>query len=123
MVFMLEAVLLFSPISSVMRGAGYSTKRRWHWILQTCAVCSALTGFVVITTNKYMADKQHYTSWHGLLGIVYVTGPARINHVSTRGLFCLCSIITINQIKPLLLLQNLMDFLLKFMEMGYHIQR
>ena len=73
MVFMLEAVLLFSPISSVIRGAGYSTKRQWHWILQACAVCSALTGFVVITTNKYMADKQHYTSWHGLLGIMYTS--------------------------------------------------
>jgi len=68
MVFMLEAVLLFSPISSVIRGAGYTTKRQWHWMLQACAVAAALTGFAVITTNKYMADKQHYTSWHGLLG-------------------------------------------------------
>jgi len=69
MVFMLEAILLFSPISSVIRGAGYSIKRQWHWILQACTVLSALTGFFVITTNKYMADKQHYTSWHGLLGM------------------------------------------------------
>ena len=68
MVFMLEAVLLFSPISSVLRGAGYTTKRQWHWMLQACAVAAALTGFAVITTNKYMAEKQHYTSWHGLLG-------------------------------------------------------
>lgn len=72
MVFMLEAILLFSPISSVIRGAGYSTKRRWHWILQACAVVSVLTGFTVITTNKYMADKQHYTSWHGLIGTTYM---------------------------------------------------
>lgn len=70
MVFMLEAILLFSPISSVIRGAGYSTKRQWHWILQACAVGSALTGFAVITTNKYMSNKQHYASWHGLLGLI-----------------------------------------------------
>ena len=73
---------------------------------------------------KYKEQPSNITSY------MYVTGPATINHVSTKNcrFFCLCLIITCelliytNEIKSLSLLQNLMGFLLKFTEMGYHIQ-
>ena len=59
----------------------------------------------------------------------YVTGPAKINHVSTKKspifsslLYHNLQIIYSNKIKSLSLLQNLLGFLLKFRELGYHIQ-
>ena len=57
--------------------------------------------------------------------IIYMTGPTKINHVSINFLsllyYNLGNIYT-NKIKSTSLLQNLMGFLLKFTEMGYHFQ-
>ena len=59
----------------------------------------------------------------------YVTGPAKINHVSAKKspifpylLYHNLRTVCTNTIKSLSLLQNLMGFLLKFTEMGYHVQ-
>ena len=60
---------------------------------------------------------------------MYVTWPAKINHLRTKKLpnFCLCSIIrnliTIytTATKSSSLLQNLMNLLLQLTEMGYYI--
>ena len=58
---------------------------------------------------------------------IHVTGPAKIiYHMSTEKLPVLLyhnvRTICTNNLKSLLLLQNLMGFLLKFTEMAYHIQ-
>ena len=53
----------------------------------------------------------------------YVTGPVKINHVSTKTcrffVFALLITICTNKIKSLTLMQNLMGFLLNFREMRY----
>ena len=66
---MSEALLLFSSYSSPAHGSPRSGKVRWHWLLQACALASAYTGLAVISTNKMLNSKQHYTTWHGTMGI------------------------------------------------------
>jgi cytochrome b-561 domain-containing protein 2 len=50
-----------------------STKVRWHWVLQGCAVLTSFTGFITITANKIIKGSNHYTTYHGLLGL-FLTG-------------------------------------------------
>ena len=58
-----------------------------------------------------------------------MTRPAKINHVSAKKspiflslLYHILQTVYINTIKSLSPLQNLMGFVLKFTEVGYHIQ-
>ena len=66
---MIEAILMFSPQSSLILSSPRATKVKFHWILQTSAVISALGGFAAIYYNKNMYNKPHFKSWHGLLGL------------------------------------------------------
>ena len=66
---MSEGVLLFSVWSSPMQASVRAGKVQWHWILQACTLLCAYTGLAVITANKVQAGKQHYTTWHGAVGI------------------------------------------------------
>lgn len=74
---MSEAVLLFSSWSSPLQSSVRPTKVQWHWMLQACTLLCAYTGLAVITVNKMKAGKQHYTSWHGIIGIS-VTGSIAV---------------------------------------------
>ena len=72
--------------------------------------------------------KRMHFSWTEKL-VVYVTGPAKINHVSAKNCRFFLSLlyhnlqtVYTNTVKSLSLLQNLIGFILKFTEMGYHIQ-
>ena len=66
---MSEALLLFSLWSSPVQGSVRAVKVQWHWVLQACALLCAYTGLAVITVGKVQAGKQHYTTWHGMVGI------------------------------------------------------
>lgn len=69
---MTEAVLLFSPHSSPVRKLPHKAKARLHWVLQCLCVTCACLGLGVISYNKYLNGKPHFTSWHGLLGLLTV---------------------------------------------------
>lgn len=69
-VLMAEALLLYSPWFSPLRDSPRNDKTRWHWVIQTCAMCCAYTGLAAISYNKYLKGSVHYSSWHGLTGIV-----------------------------------------------------
>ncbi|XP_039271588.2 transmembrane reductase CYB561D2-like isoform X1 [Styela clava] len=69
---MVEAILVFSPESSLLFRASRKTKVTVHWILQCSCVLCALIGFVVIFYNKYERSKSHFTSWHGIFGLITV---------------------------------------------------
>jgi len=60
---------MFSQQSSLIRG-----DRKWqvrsHWILQVLAVVCGVGGFIIIYINKADRGKQHFTTWHGLLGLI-----------------------------------------------------
>lgn len=69
---MTEAVLLFSPHGSPIRKYPHKTKGRVHWLLQCLCVCCAALGLAAIVYNKHLNGKPHFTSWHGLLGLLTV---------------------------------------------------
>ncbi|KAM3621111.1 uncharacterized protein V6R79_006177 [Siganus canaliculatus] len=70
--FMTEAILLFSPRGSPIKKLPHKAKGRAHWILQClCASCAVL-GLAAIWYNKHLNGKAHFTSWHGLLGVLTV---------------------------------------------------
>lgn len=70
--FMTEAILLFSPHGSPIKKFTHKTKGRVHWALQSLCVCCAVLGLSAIFYNKHLNGKAHFTSWHGLLGLVTV---------------------------------------------------
>lgn len=70
--FMTEAILLFSPHGSPMRRFSHKTKGRVHWILQSLCVSCAVLGLAAIAYNKHLNAKPHFTSWHGVLGLLTV---------------------------------------------------
>jgi len=68
---MFEAILLFSPHSSLF--AERTLKVRYHWILQgLSAVCIHL-GFAAIYFNKNNHNKPHFVSWHGKMGLCAIS--------------------------------------------------
>ncbi|KAK9528973.1 hypothetical protein VZT92_013097 [Zoarces viviparus] len=70
--FMTEAILLFSPHGSPLKRFSHKTKGRVHGILQgLCASCAVL-GLAAIYYNKHLNGKAHFTSWHGVLGLLTV---------------------------------------------------
>ncbi|XP_040889880.1 cytochrome b561 domain-containing protein 2 [Toxotes jaculatrix] len=70
--FMTEAILLFSPHGSPIKKFPHKTKGRVHWVLQCLCVSCAVLGLAAISYNKYLNGKPHFTSWHGLLGLITV---------------------------------------------------
>lgn len=70
--FMTEAILLFSPHGSLIKKFSHKTKGRVHWILQGLCVSCAVLGLAAISYNKHLNGKPHFTSWHGLLGLLTV---------------------------------------------------
>ncbi|KAK2915093.1 cytochrome b561 domain-containing protein 2 [Channa argus] len=68
--FMTEAILIFSPHGSLIKRFPHKTKGRVHLILQCFGVSCAVLGLSAISYNKFLNDKPHFTSWHGLLGLL-----------------------------------------------------
>ncbi|KAM8931185.1 transmembrane reductase CYB561D2 [Pelodytes ibericus] len=65
---MTEAILVFSPDSSLLRSLSRRARVRAHWILQLLSMLCALLGLGIIYINKVLQEKQHFSTWHGLLG-------------------------------------------------------
>ncbi|XP_065407456.1 transmembrane reductase CYB561D2 isoform X2 [Chrysemys picta bellii] len=69
---MTEALLVFSPESSLLRSFSRKAKVRFHWALQLLALLCALLGLAIISYNKYFNSKAHFVTWHGLTGLLTV---------------------------------------------------
>ena len=71
---MLEAILLFSPYSSLIPSASRMEKAKFHWILQLAALVAATLGFVAIYEHKERnkAVPNHFHSWHAKFGLASV---------------------------------------------------
>ncbi|XP_029455388.1 cytochrome b561 domain-containing protein 2 isoform X2 [Rhinatrema bivittatum] len=70
--FMTEAVLVFSPESSLVRSFSRKIKVRVHWAVQLLSLFCALLGLAIISYNKHLNSKPHFATWHGLIGLVTV---------------------------------------------------
>ncbi|XP_070594847.1 transmembrane reductase CYB561D2 isoform X1 [Erythrolamprus reginae] len=69
---MTEALLTFSPESSLLRSFSRKAKVRFHWALQLLALSCALLGLAIIIYNKYLNGKEHFVTWHGQTGLLTV---------------------------------------------------
>ncbi|KFW74693.1 Cytochrome b561 domain-containing protein 2, partial [Manacus vitellinus] len=69
---MTEALLIFSPETSLLRSFSRKVRVRAHWVLQLLALLCALLGLGIITYNKHLNGKGHFVTWHGLTGLVAV---------------------------------------------------
>lgn len=69
---MFEALMVFNKESSLFLSAAHGTKVLAHHCLQVFAIVSSILGFTAIYINKNRYDKPHFTTWHGLLGIITV---------------------------------------------------
>ncbi|XP_073501227.1 transmembrane reductase CYB561D2 [Phyllobates terribilis] len=70
--FMTEAILVFSPDSSVLRSFSRKARVRAHWALQLLSVLCAILGLGIIYYNKGVHGKPHFSTWHGRLGLLTV---------------------------------------------------
>lgn len=87
MFLMSEGILALSK-ESILRKKfkiSGSLKIFLHWTSLTAAAVLIGIGFLIITINKNRLNKYHYTSWHGLLGLIGVIAylPPCINGVAT----------------------------------------
>ena len=83
---MMQAVLIFSPISSLVASQARAFKVKLHWIFQVCGIVCMLVGVSLIYINKKMMGKSHATTWHGLLGFISV---AQLSCQCVAGIFLL----------------------------------
>lgn len=66
---MTEGILMFSQQSGLIRG-DRKLQVRSHWMFQLFMVLCAIGGFLIIYINKNDRGKDHFTTWHGLLGLI-----------------------------------------------------
>lgn len=69
---MFEAITVFSPSSSLIPSWQRSTKANVHGYMMVASLFSAIAGFIVIYYNKEINNKEHFTTWHGTMGLVTV---------------------------------------------------
>lgn len=69
---MFEAILLFSPYSSVLHLSERKLKVKYHWVIQVLSAVCIHLGFSSIFYNKVRNGKDHFVSWHGKIGLAAV---------------------------------------------------
>ena len=70
--FMSEAILVFSPQSSLIVSASRKTKVFVHWLGMAGALVCALGGLGTVWWNKELKNKPHAATWHGILGFTTI---------------------------------------------------
>ncbi len=70
----LQAIVIFSPESSLFQSSPRTDKVQLHWILHAFGLASAAFGFFAVYVNKEVNGRAHFTSWHGKMGLVTFGG-------------------------------------------------
>ncbi len=75
---MLEAILMFSPYSSLVPKMYHKERVKYHWIFQALSLVTAFLGFVAIYEHKQRnkVNPVHFTSWHSWFGIAAIVFAA-----------------------------------------------
>lgn len=69
---MTEALLVFSPESSLLHFLSRKGRACCHWVLQLLALLSALLGLGLVILHKEQLGKAHLATWHGQAGLLAV---------------------------------------------------
>lgn len=74
MLLLLQAIVLFSPESSLFPTTPKPDKVQLHWILHAFGTFSACFGFATVFLNKEVNNRKHFVSWHAKFGLATVLG-------------------------------------------------
>uniref|UniRef100_A0A2I3H4G3 Transmembrane reductase CYB561D2 n=1 Tax=Nomascus leucogenys TaxID=61853 RepID=A0A2I3H4G3_NOMLE len=69
---MTEALLVFSPESSLLHSLSRKGRARCHWVLQLLALLCALLGLGLVILHKEQLGKAHLVTRHGQAGLLAV---------------------------------------------------
>lgn len=110
---MFEAIITFSSTNSLTKTINYPNKIKYHWILQSGALCCIFIGFLIVYINKNRLNKQHFTSWHGLFGFISVLSciPTLFNGIAALYNIKLKKYIKPNSLKAIHLFTGLTTFI------------
>nr|ACO10564.1 Cytochrome b561 domain-containing protein 2 [Caligus rogercresseyi] len=70
----LQAILIFSPLSSLTPSSPRADKVQLHWIFQSFSLLALLAGASAVYLNKEIHGKKHFTTWHGRFGLATFAG-------------------------------------------------
>ncbi|CAB4055183.1 CYB561D2 [Lepeophtheirus salmonis] len=70
----LQAILIFSPISSLTPNSPRGDKVQLHWIFQCFGLFALIAGFTSVFLNKEINSRKHFTTWHGRFGLATLIG-------------------------------------------------
>lgn len=86
---MTEAILTISDDNYLTASIPFRNKIFIHWVIQVIATFCNISGFIIIYVNKNINNKSHFTTWHGLTGLIsiIVTIPT-----------CLCGILALYKV-------------------------
>lgn len=69
-----QAIIIFSPESSLTPNSSKSDKVQLHWILNVFGILAVVGGFSAIYLNKEINGRKHFVSWHGTFGLATTVG-------------------------------------------------
>ncbi|XP_054837518.1 probable transmembrane reductase CYB561D1 [Eublepharis macularius] len=65
-----EAILIFSPESSIFCSCSHRVKVQLHWTATTLVLVAATLGLAFIISSKNRSELPHFVSWHSFLGLL-----------------------------------------------------
>lgn len=97
LLLMAEAVMIMSQGNIIASNLSRQGRVRLHWILQASAAAFIFAGFLVIVINKNLHNKNHFKSWHSVIGLVFLVC---VGITSSGGVVTLYSLRLKQYIKP-----------------------
>jgi len=97
LLLMAEAVLIMSQGNIIASNLSRQGRVRLHWILQASAAAFIFAGFLVIVINKNLHNKNHFKSWHSVIGLVFLVC---VGITSSGGVVTLYSLRLKQYVKP-----------------------
>jgi len=97
LLLMAEAVMIMSQGNIIASNLSRQGRVRLHWILQASAAAFIFAGFLVIVINKNLHNKNHFKSWHSVIGLVFLVC---VGITSSGGVVTLYSLRLKQYVKP-----------------------
>lgn len=97
LLLMAEAVMIMSQGNIIASNLSRHARVRLHWILQASAAAFIFAGFLVIVINKNLHNKNHFKTWHSVIGLVFLVC---VGITSSGGVVTLYSLRLKHCVKP-----------------------
>jgi Eukaryotic cytochrome b561. len=97
LLLMAEAVMIMSQGNIIASNLSRQRRVQLHWILQASAAAFIFAGFLVIVINKNLHSKNHFKTWHSVIGLVFLVF---VGVTSSGGVVTLYSLRLKQYVKP-----------------------